>query len=116
MDLPENKLYWSTKELSEYAGVPASTIRFWQEEFVGFIKPLVTISGRYQYSREDVKTVMLVKHLLKDKKYTLDGAKEYLRKSKSKSLSNKEMLDTLLDVRKKLYDIRAELNEIKDQE
>lgn len=110
----DTKLYWSTKELAEHLGEPIHTVRYWEREFSSFLKPRTTISGRYQYSREDLKTAALIKHLLREKHYTIAGAKDYLRNRKSGNMDKKDIIDTLLEVKDKLYKIRAELNAIKD--
>ncbi len=112
-NLPEGKLYWNTKELAQYLDEPVSTVRYWQDEFSQYLRPKTTASGKYQFSRNDLKTALLIKHLLKDKGFTLKGAKEHLKNRKATNIDKKEIIDTLLAVRKQLYDIRAELNSLK---
>ena len=73
------KLYWSIGEVGEELGVNASLIRFWEKQF-GTIKPKRTGKGDRLYTRKEIDQLKRIQHLVKEKGYTLNGAKEQLRK------------------------------------
>ena len=76
-ELPD-KLYFKIGEVSEIAEIPAYVLRFWENEFK-IVNPQRTDSGHRQYQKADVELILTIKHLLYDKKYTIEGAKRYLR-------------------------------------
>ena len=76
IDLPE-KRYYSIGEVANAFGVNTSLLRFWEKEF-DQIKPKKKQSGIRKYTQEDVKSIQLVYHLVKEKGLTIDGAKKQL--------------------------------------
>ena len=58
--------------------VNTSLIRFWEKEF-DILKPKKNKKGNRQFTKEDVKNYLLIFHLVKEKGYTLNGAKEILK-------------------------------------
>ncbi|MCD6184960.1 MAG: MerR family transcriptional regulator [Deltaproteobacteria bacterium] len=76
-ELP-NKFYFKVGEVSELADVPASVLRFWETEFKK-IKPKRTPSGQRLYRKEDLALILKIKHLLYKKKFTIQGARQYLK-------------------------------------
>ncbi|WP_298510218.1 MerR family transcriptional regulator [uncultured Kordia sp.] len=105
IDLPE-KLYYSIGEVAKAFGVNASLIRFWEKEF-DEIQPKKNAKGNRKFTPEDIKHIELIYHLVKERGFTLDGAKVHLKEEKKKTLSNFEII-------RKLQHIRAELVKIKD--
>ena len=79
VDLPE-KLYYGIGEISEAFNVNASLIRFWEKEFE-ILKPKKNSKGTRRYSSIDIEKLQTIHHLVKEKGYTLDGAKEQLKMS-----------------------------------
>ncbi|WP_046746147.1 MerR family transcriptional regulator [Kordia zhangzhouensis] len=105
IDLPE-KLYYSIGEVAKAFGVNASLIRFWEKEF-DVIQPKKNAKGNRKFTPEDIKNLELIYHLVKERGFTLEGAKVHLKEEKKKTLSNFEII-------RKLQLIRAELVKIKD--
>lgn len=105
IDLPE-KLYYSIGEVAKAFDVNASLIRFWEKEF-DEIQPKKNAKGNRKFTPEDIKHIQLIYHLVKERGFTLDGAKVHLKEEKKKTLSNFEII-------RKLQHIRAELVKIKD--
>jgi len=103
IDLPE-KLYYSIGEISEAFNLNASLIRFWEKEFE-ILKPKKNSKGTRRYSLIDIEKLQTIHHLVKEKGYTLDGAKEQLK------ILNKnfEVIKKLEKVKSKLINIRNEL-------
>lgn len=75
-DIPD-KLYFRIGEVAELAGVPSYVLRFWESEFAS-IRPKRTDSGQRLYRKNDVETILTIKHLLHEKRFTIEGAKQHL--------------------------------------
>ncbi|RJQ61462.1 MAG: MerR family transcriptional regulator [Desulfobacteraceae bacterium] len=106
-DIPD-KLYFKIGEVSRIADLPASVLRFWETEFKQ-IQPKRTLSGQRLYRRQDVEMVLQIKDLLYKEKYTIKGAKEYLKSAPTKT--NADSVARILDeVRSALEDIRKLLD------
>ena len=103
-DLPD-KLYFRVGEVGAIVGVPAYVLRFWETEFKR-IKPKRTPSGQRLYRKKDVELILKIKHLLYDKKFTILGAKQYL---KSEGVGKKDKVSKIT-----LDEIRLELEKIRD--
>lgn len=73
-----DKLYFKINEVAELAGVPSYVLRFWESEFAT-IRPKRTDSGQLLYRKNDVETILTIKHLLHEKRFTIEGAKQHLR-------------------------------------
>lgn len=102
------KLYYSIGEVAEMFNVAPSLIRFWESEFE-VIQPKKNRKGNRQFTKEDIENVRLIYHLVKEKGFTLTGAKEMV-KNNSIALRNKmEMIDSLKRVRKFLVEMRDRL-------
>ena len=102
------KLYYSIGEVAEMFNVAPSLIRFWESEFE-VIQPKKNRKGNRQFTKEDIDNVKLIYHLVKEKGFTLMGAKEMV-KNDAIALRNKmEMIDSLKKVRKFLIEMRDRL-------
>lgn len=71
------KSYYKIGEVSAMLDVPVSTLRFWEDTFEQ-LDPLRTPGGMRKYRPEDVEVCRLIKHLLRDKGYSLEYAKKKL--------------------------------------
>ena len=102
------KLYYSIGEVAEIFNVAPSLIRFWESEF-DIIKPKKNRKGNRQFTREDIDNVRTIYHLVKEKGFTLQGAKEMLRNDSDAVRDKMDILDSLKDVRKFLVELRNKL-------
>lgn len=71
------KLYYSIGEVSERTGLEAHVLRFWESEFPE-LHPRKNRGGRRVYTEEDIRTVERIQQLLRDDRYTIDGARHVL--------------------------------------
>ena len=71
VDLPD-KLYYSIGEVAEAFKVNTSLIRFWEKEFDA-IKPRKNAKGNRKFTKEDIKNLELIYHLVKERGFTLEG-------------------------------------------
>jgi len=106
-EIPD-KFYFKIGEVSEIAGIPAYVLRFWETEFKQ-IKPKRTDAGQRLYRRQDVALVLRIKHLLYDRKFTIEGARRLL-KEKSAKVSEAAPVIAMPDI----TEIREELIRIRD--
>ena len=106
IDLPE-KLYYSIGEVARAFDVNTSLIRFWEKEFDA-IKPKKNAKGNRKFTPQDIKTLELIYHLVKERGFTLDGAKIHLKENKQKTLDQFEII-------RKLKSVKSELLKIKEQ-
>ncbi|EAQ50113.1 MULTISPECIES: MerR family transcriptional regulator [Leeuwenhoekiella] len=106
VELPE-KLYYSIGEVADAFGVNASLIRFWEKEF-DVIKPKKNAKGNRKFTPEDIKNLELIYHLVKERGFTLEGAKTHLKENKQETINK-------FDLIRKLENIKAQLQQLKDQ-
>ena len=112
IDIPEDEIlfskrYYSIGLVSEMFKVNHSLIRFWENEF-DILKPKKNGKGDRLFRPEDVKNLKLIYYLLRERKYTIEGAKDFLKKSKSVE-KKFEMIETLKSLKSFLHEIKAGL-------
>ncbi len=108
INLPEDKRYYSIGELARAFDVNASLIRFWDKEF-DILKPKKSAKGNRMFTPEDVKNLKLIYHLVKERGFTLDGAKTHLKESQKKTLDTFEIISKLESIKNQLIQIKNEL-------
>ncbi len=108
MKLDEKKIYYSIGEVAKIFNVNNSLIRFWEKEF-DIIKPKKNSRGNRIFTKNDVKNISLIYHLLREKKYTIQGAIKKIRENKDGVQKNYEIIQNLKKVRSQLVEIREEL-------
>jgi len=103
------KRYYTIGEVAEMFDVATSLIRFWETEF-DLINPQKNKKGNRQFTQEDVSNVKLIYHLVKEKGYTLQGAKDILKNHNLTTVrDNLEMVQSLKKVREFLIEIKQNL-------
>lgn len=107
IDLPE-KRYYAIGEVAKAFGVNTSLIRFWEKEFDA-LKPKKNAKGNRKFTPEDIKNLKLIYHLVKERGFTLEGAKIHLKEGKKDTLNNFEIISKLEDVKNQLKKIKAHL-------
>lgn len=107
LDLPK-KRYYSIGELAKAFDVNASLIRFWDKEF-DILKPKKNAKGNRMFTPEDVKNLQLIYHLVKERGFTLDGAKVHLKEGQKKTLDKFEIIRKLEGIKVQLTNIKNEL-------
>ena len=73
-----NKLYFKIGEVSSLLTVEPYVLRFWETEFPK-LAPKKTEKGQRMYRRKDVELLLQIKHLLYEKKFTIEGARQFLQ-------------------------------------
>ncbi|TGD56908.1 MerR family transcriptional regulator [Flavobacterium humi] len=108
IELPENKRYYSMGEVAKAFDVNQSLIRFWDKEF-DILKPKKNAKGNRMFTPEDVKNLQLIYHLVKERGFTLEGAKVHLKEGQQKTLDKFDIIRKLEMIRTQLLNIKNEL-------
>lgn len=99
-EIPD-KLYFRVGEASRLTGVAPYVLRFWESEFT-LLRPERTPAGQRLYRRRDIELILRLKHLLHEKKFTIEGARRHLRRSgpgKNRDAALEEIRRGLIDLR-----------------
>ena len=105
-ELPD-KLYFKVGEVSAIVEVPAYVLRFWEAEFKK-INPKRSSSGQRLYRKNDIELILKIKHLLYEKKFTIQGARQSLKNRGSQKIPIP--YSTLEKIRTELQNISDILN------
>jgi DNA-binding transcriptional MerR regulator len=102
------RIYWTIGEVAEQLGVNTSLLRYWEKEF-GTLRPKRTTKGDRLYTKDDIEKVREIQTLLRDRGFTIQGAKDSLRKRKGLVDNHQEVIERLNLVRAELLQLRAQL-------
>jgi len=110
------KLYYSISEVAKITDLEQYVLRYWESEFEQ-LKPAKNRAGNRIYTNRDIKLILYIKKLLRDERYTIEGAKQVL-KSYTPEIDTGEQLE-LIDApksRTKIKDeqLRADVTETKE--
>ncbi len=86
-EIPD-KLFFRIGEVSTMLGLEAYVLRYWETEFPS-LSPKKSGTGHRLYRRKDVELLLKIKHLLYEKRFTIDGARQYLQ-AEAKAASSRE--------------------------
>jgi DNA-binding transcriptional MerR regulator len=95
-------------EVTKMFNVNASQIRYYEREF-DIIKPKKNKKGNRLFTAEDIENLKIIFSLVKDKGYTLQGARDYLKINKNEAKENQRVLDSLEKLKKFLIEVRESL-------
>ncbi len=102
------KKYFSIGEVAEQLDVATSLIRFWESEF-DIIKPKKNRKGNRQFTREDIDNVKLIYHLVKERGFTLQGAKDLLKNNTNPIKDRMALIDSLKEIRSFLVELKNQI-------
>lgn len=123
-DLSIKKLYYSISEVSKMTEVEQYVLRYWETEFEQ-LKPQKNRAGNRIYSNKDIQLILYIKNLLRNKKYTIEGAKkileDYLRgepnldsKLAKETVASQEVNNSVDTNKKERLSLKKDLEEIKN--
>jgi DNA-binding transcriptional MerR regulator len=95
-------------EVTQLFDVNASQIRYYEREFE-ILQPKKNKKGNRLFSPEDVENLKIIFSLLKDKGFTLQGAKDYLRSNKGEVKENQKVIDSLERLKQFLLEVKEKL-------
>lgn len=99
------KLYYTIGEVSKMFNVNASLIRFWETEF-SILKPKKNNKGNRLFTPSDIENLKKIFHLVKERGYTLDGAKKELKVKNPIILEETDVIKTLKNARNLLMELK----------
>ncbi len=102
------KLYYPIGEVAGWFNVNTSLIRYWEKEFKQ-LQPRKTRKGDRLFRAQDIEFLKQIYYLLREKKYSIDGAKTYLKNNKEKANKDLSLLTNLKDIRNFLVSLKANL-------
>ena len=105
----EDKIYYSIREVAKRIGVEPYVLRFWEKEFPA-LKPKKGRSGARMYQTREIEIAEKIRHLLYDRKFTIDGARSFMKAASTNG-------DAPEDVRKErviktIRELKAEIEEL----
>lgn len=101
MDSEFDKKYYKIREVSEILGVPATTLRFWENRFPQ-LKPRRSEHGGRRYVAADIELLRTINYLVKDKGLKIEAAVAQLQHNRSNVSRRQEVLERLQDIRSRL--------------
>ena len=99
------KRYYTIGEVADELGVATSLIRFWETEF-DIINPKKNRKGNRQFTPEDIKKIKMIYHLVKEKGYTLHGARDFIKNDANAAMEKIDMIQSLKNIRSFLTELR----------
>ena len=107
INLPD-KRYYGIGEVAKAFDVNTSLIRFWEKEF-DILKPKKNAKGNRKFTPEDIKNLKFIFHLVKERGFTLDGAKKRLKENKEGKTDNLSIIRHLKEIRGFLVNLKEQL-------
>jgi DNA-binding transcriptional MerR regulator len=119
-NLAIKKLYYSISEVSKITEIEQYVLRYWETEFEQ-LKPQKNRAGNRIYTNKDIQLILHIKGLLRNKKYTIEGAKKILEDyspDQATTIDEKEVLSENLSIRpevkKDKSSLKKDLEELKN--
>jgi DNA-binding transcriptional MerR regulator len=110
-----DKLFYKIGEVSRIIEIEPYVLRYWETEFP-FLKPRKNKSGQRVYIKKDLETVMYIKRMLYQERYTIEGVRKRFGEgmiiSETKALpenKTKDPAELIQIVKKRLRDILAQI-------
>lgn len=100
------KKYYPTRVVAEWLGITPSQLRAWETEFT-ILQPKKNGKGDRFFRPEDVKNLKLIYHLLRVRKFTVQGAKQYLDENKKKAQNKMQLIQSLQNFKQFLVELKA---------
>ena len=102
------KKYYTIGEVASMFNVATSLIRFWETEF-DIIEPRKNKKGNRQFTKEDIEDIKLIYHLVKERGFTLQGAKDFLRLDLQAARDKMDLIESLSNVKTFLQQVRSQM-------
>lgn len=107
---PLTKLYYPIGEVADMFMVAPSVIRYWESEFPQ-LHPAKNNKGERKYTAKDIEMIQHIYHLVKEKGFTIDGAKKELDLQKQDKKDKNQLLQQLKDLKKRILSLRQSLDQ-----
>ncbi|MGE0637294.1 MAG: MerR family transcriptional regulator [Bacteroidia bacterium] len=107
-DEEPKKMFYSIGEVARMFNVNTSLIRFWEGEF-DIIRPQKNKKGNRLFTQKDVDNFHIIYHLVKERGFTLQGAKEKMRGNPDDTVNNTEVVKSLKKIKSFLLELKEQL-------
>ncbi|MBK9103099.1 MAG: MerR family transcriptional regulator [Saprospiraceae bacterium] len=104
-----DKLYYTIGEVAEMFEVSRSLLRYWENEF-SFLTPRKNRKGDRLFTKENIQQIQIIYTLVKERGFTLEGAKQELRKEKGSLSEQVDLVDRLKSAYQRLKDLDDKLS------
>lgn len=104
------KVIFSIGEVAKMLGESPHTIRYWENEF-DVLTPQKNKKGNRLFTKDDIETVRLIHHLVKERGLTLKGAKQKLKENPEETINNYEIVKRLQNIKEELIGIKNALDD-----
>jgi DNA-binding transcriptional MerR regulator len=113
VDIPSDeklkeKLYYSISEVAGWFNVTTSQLRFWENEFT-ILKPRKNRKGDRLFRPEDIQNLKIIHYLLRHRKFSIEGAKDYFKTNKHKTEIAVQLQESLTNIKSFLLELKANL-------
>jgi len=105
---PTEKLFYKISEVAKMFTMNISAVRYWEKEF-DILKPKKNKKGNRLFTPKDIKNLQIIYHLVKERGFTIEGAKKKLTENKEDTIDNIKIVNHLRDIRGFLVHLREEL-------
>lgn len=102
------KRYYSISEVADLFGVSKSLIRFWEGEFDS-LKPHKNSKGDRRFTQQNIEQIKEIYHLVKERGFTLSGAKQELKDRHHRDKEKQSVIETLEKIKKMLLELKERL-------
>ncbi len=102
------KIYYPIGEVAQMLKVSTSLIRFWEKEF-DILKPRKNRKGDRLFTKKDIENLKIIFHLVKERGYTLKGAKQKLKENRTDAIDQFKITESLQKIRSFLSALKKEL-------
>jgi len=102
------KQYYSIGEVAKMFDVSTSLVRFWEGQFT-ILKPKKSRKGNRLFTKKDIDNLHVIYHLVKERGYTLEGAKKKLKENKEEVLKQAEIVQSLKKIKEFLLSVKEGL-------
>jgi DNA-binding transcriptional MerR regulator len=105
---PTQKLFYKISEVAEIFDINISAVRFWEKEF-DILKPKKNKKGNRLFTPKDIENIKIIHYLLKERGFTVEGAKKKLKENKLDTIDNIQIINHLKEIKKFLSKLKEEL-------
>lgn len=103
------KLYYTIGEVAELFGVSRSLLRYWEHEFA-YLTPRKNRKGDRLFTKENIQQIQIIYNLVKERGFTLEGAKQELKKEKNNLTDQLDLLTRMQHIHQRLKDLDEKLS------
>ena len=102
------KLFYKISEVAEIFDINISAVRFWEKEF-DILKPKKNKKGNRLFTHKDIENIKIIHYLLKERGFTVEGAKKKLKENKLDTIDNVQIINHLKEIKRFLAKLKEEL-------